>query len=223
MKNTLLVSAAILASFSSSAAHAGETPSTIVELFTSQGCSSCPPANEFVGSLIDDPEKLVLSYGVTYWDFLGWKDTFGDAEFTKRQKDYGKSLGIGFVYTPQIVLNGTKHDSRYQRSDIKSAPFAPIAEIGLDLTAENGNLKLTSKAERVLIVAFKPGWQEIAVKSGENGGRTLKVANVVESIQEVKEIGDLGIKTNPDLAYAALVHDRFNHRIIAASVLKPAP
>lgn len=221
MKNLLLICSIACTPLLSPAADAGETPSTIVELFTSQGCSSCPPANEFVGSLIEDSDKLVLSYGVTYWDFLGWKDTFGDAKFTKRQKEYGQALEVGFVYTPQIVLNGTQHDSRYQLSDISSASFKPIDEIGLDLTAKNGSLYLTSKAERVLIVAFKPGWQEIDVKRGENGGRILKVANVVQNIEEVEGSGNLDIKTKPGLAYAALVHDRFNHRIIAASVLMP--
>jgi len=86
----------------STAALAGETPSTVVELFTSQGCSSCPPANEFVGNLSDDKDVLVLTYGVTYWDYLGWKDTFGDPAFTQRQREYGQAFGIGNVYTPQI-------------------------------------------------------------------------------------------------------------------------
>jgi len=97
-------------------AFAGETPSTVVELFTSQGCSSCPPANEFVGRLSEDENILVLTYGVTYWDYLGWKDTFGDPAFTQRQREYGQAFGIGNVYTPQIVLNGSAH-SPQSRTD----------------------------------------------------------------------------------------------------------
>lgn len=203
-----------------SVASAGETPRTVVELFTSQGCSSCPPANEFVGSIADNPDKLVLSYGVTYWDFLGWKDTFGNLEFTKRQKEYGSSLGIGHVYTPQIVLNGREHNSRYKRRDIEKSALTPTKGLTLDLSEQDGILALDSNAEEVLIVGYKPGWQEIDVKRGENGGRILRVANVVDHIQIVKNMGLTRIKVDPQLSYAALVHDRLSHQILAASVLK---
>ena len=213
-----LLGAAVLSSVT---AHAGETPSTIVELFTSQGCSSCPPANEFVGSLIEDSDKLILSYGVTYWDFLGWKDTFGDPKFTKRQKDYGKSLGVGYVYTPQIVLNGSKHSSRYQEIDINKAALKSVKAIKLDLVETNGRLVLTSNSERTLIVTYKPGWQTIHVERGENGGRNLRLANVVEAVETVKGAGVLDLEIKPGFAYAALVHDHFSNEIIAASVMMP--
>ena len=79
-------------------------PTHVVELFTSQGCSSCPPANRFVTKLSANPDTLVLTYGVTYWDYLGWKDTFGDPEFTQRQRDYRDAFGAANIYTPQIIL-----------------------------------------------------------------------------------------------------------------------
>jgi hypothetical protein len=113
-------------------------PERVVELFTSQGCSSCPPANEFVGTLIEDEDTLVLSYGVTYWDYLGWKDTFAKPEFTKRQKLYGRAFDSGNVYTPQIVLNGSAHGPRYTRSDVRSMDLSPSrSAVTLGLSAND--------------------------------------------------------------------------------------
>jgi len=221
MKKYYLLQAGFIASvLSANPAIAGETPETVVELFTSQGCSSCPPANEFVGELSADNDKLVLSYGVTYWDFLGWKDTFGDPEFTKRQKKYGRSLGIGPVYTPQIVLNGREHNSRYRREDVESSELLPLETISLDLSAKDGFLSVDTNAEKVLIVCYTPGWQEIDVKRGENGGLTLRLANVVDNIEIIKSSGQTDIKIDSKYDYAALVHDRYSHQIIAASILR---
>lgn len=202
---------------------AGESPSKVVELFTSQGCSSCPPANEYVGSLIDDDDKLVLSYGVTYWDYLGWTDTFGDPKYTKRQKAYGAALDIGFVYTPQIVLNGRDHNSRYTNKDIRESAPLEKAEISIDVFEVDGRLAVRSNAKRIHVVTFQPGWQKVAVRKGENGGRTLKLGNVVEDLQLIKKSGRTDIEITPGKAYAALVHDEKTLEIIAASVLKTVP
>lgn len=79
-------------------------PVTVIELFQSQGCSSCPPANHHVLKLVDDPNVLVLTYDVTYWDYLGWKDTFGNREFDRRQRAYAQTLGLKNVFTPQVHM-----------------------------------------------------------------------------------------------------------------------
>ncbi len=81
----------------------------LIELFTSQGCSSCPPADSFAGELARDPLNFVVSLNVDYWDYLGWSDTLARPEFSKRQFDYGKSRGDMQVYTPQMVMNGHYH------------------------------------------------------------------------------------------------------------------
>jgi len=114
-----------------SAQDAALHPTHVVELFTSQGCSSCPPANRFVTKLAKDPSTLVLSYGVTYWDYLGWMDTFGDPEFTQRQRDYRDAFGASNIYTPQIVLGGSAHSPRYSTRDV--ADMA-LPEVGVDLS-----------------------------------------------------------------------------------------
>src|SRR6218665_1299388 len=88
---------------------ADRQPKAVIELFTSQGCSSCPPADALFVELARNPELIALTLPVTYWDYLGWKDTLGKASFAKRQKYYAKARGDGQVYTPQAVINGASH------------------------------------------------------------------------------------------------------------------
>lgn len=224
LKN-LSLSAASVAAFvaMASPAQAGEIPSTVVELFTSQGCSSCPPANAFVGALTEDTDKLVLTYGVTYWDYLGWKDTFGDVRFTERQKAYGKAFGIGNVYTPQIVLNGSAHSPRYQRSDVDTMPLG--ADGGIDINVKDGQVVITGlednqSRETIVLVSFIPGWQSVEVSKGENHGRTLRLANVVTDVQPITT-GQANIAAQDNTAYAVLVHDNETKKILNAAVYQP--
>ncbi len=202
------------ASYASDTASTG--PSTVVELFTSQGCSSCPAANEFVGAMAEDADKLVLSYGVTYWDYLGWKDSFARPENTIRQRAYARAFGIGNVYTPQIVLNGSAHSPRYTEHDIETMPMA-TTEATVDLSTKDGKLVLQSGAPTV-VVSFMPGWQEVSVKAGENIGETLRLANVVTGMTRVTNDDDLDISVESGMAYAALVHDPKTRKVITAIV-----
>src|SRR5437868_11223400 len=84
-------------------------PRAVVELFTSQGCSSCPPADKIVGELAKDPNVIALSMPIDYWDYLGWKDTLADSRFSARQKAYSLARGDLDVYTPQALINGPLH------------------------------------------------------------------------------------------------------------------
>ena len=92
-----------------SAASAADRPRGVVELFTSQGCSSCPPADRIIGDLARDPSLIVLSLPVDYWDYIGWKDTLASPQCTARQKGYAAARGDGKVYTPQAVIDGLTH------------------------------------------------------------------------------------------------------------------
>src|SRR6267378_609074 len=96
-------------------------PRAVVELFTSQGCSSCPPADQIIGELAKDPSLIALSMPIDYWDYLGWKDTLADARFSARQKAYSKMRGDREVYTPQVVVNGSAHVIGSNRAGIESA------------------------------------------------------------------------------------------------------
>lgn len=225
MKKLILLPLALLMSTSAFAAESVQ-PETVIELFTSQGCSSCPPANKFAGKLAKDEDKLVLSYGVTYWDYLGWKDTFGDPEFTQRQRDYGKALGVANVYTPQLVLNGSAHSPRYSRKDVESMPLA-VGKPEASVTRTDEGLVVTADANaeaKLVIVSFTPGEQSVPVKRGENGGRTLKVSNVVTDVTPIYWNGAAAqTKIIPEdgQAYAALFHDFKTAKIVTAAVYYP--
>lgn len=201
-------------------------PDYVVELFTSQGCSSCPPANRFVSDLAQEKEEaLVLSYGVTYWDYLGWKDTFGDPAFTKRQHQYVKLLGAPNAYTPQIVLNGSAHSPRYTTSDIVSMPLAEERSAASLTAIEGGQILIKADltaGHSVSFIRFTPGLQNVDVKRGENGGRTLKINNVVSSVQTLPWTGsEISLPANfsDGQSYAALFHAPDSAKIVTAAVL----
>jgi hypothetical protein len=208
--------------------HAGVSyPHTIVELFTSQGCSSCPPANEFVLGLAGSEDLLALSYSVDYWDYLGWKDTHGKPEFSARQRDYGQHFQ-GQVYTPQIILNGAKHRSRFSKGEVsrtKLLPKSPVVSIqpvdnGIELTGVGNSATLVE-------VRYMPGMQSVPVARGENRGRTINLANVVVSttILQGWSPGKQFSKTLPTLkrgeAIAILLQDGQGGPILSAVTYAP--
>lgn len=214
-----------------SPALAGEPPQRVLELFTSQGCSSCPPANAFAGKMAQDDGTLVLSYGVTYWDYLGWKDTFASPEFTKRQRKYGRAFESANVYTPQMIINGSAHGSHYSKHDVRSMDLPP-RQAGITLHAPRGELEIEFKTEtqsihyKAVVVEYVPGPQSVPVRRGENGGRVLTVTNVVTNVtplQSIKPAGILktGVRPRAGKAYSVLLHDPDTMKIKAAATYKP--
>lgn len=217
-----LVAASIAAPASST--EPADKPTHVVELFTSQGCSSCPPANRFITKLSNDPSMLVLTYGVTYWDYLGWADTFGDPEFTKRQREYRDAFDAPNIYTPQIILGGSVHSPRYTKRDVADVAL-PETGVGLSFTRSGDVLMIetdTSSDIIVDIVSFLPGDQSVDVKRGENGGRNLKLTNVVTEVHTLEWKDQSATLLMPEVEgtkYAALIHDRATAKILDAAVL----
>lgn len=117
-RTCLALGAGFAASFLPVAARAGTNPDVVVELFSSQGCNSCPPADRLFSELRQKPGVLALTYHVDYWDYLGWKDTLASPEFSQRQYDYAKARGDMDVYTPQMIINGGKPLVGSQRSEV---------------------------------------------------------------------------------------------------------
>lgn len=186
MKSQLVAGAMLC---SAAAANAGERP-TVVELFTSEGCSSCPPAEAYVGELAQRPDILALAFHVDYWDDLGWRDRFGLPESVRRQRAYAKALGLSSVYTPQVVLDGRGNfvgndvasinkQLNENRSGIAVALAVHDAEIEIDLGMQEG-----AAPSDVVLVAYQRSAVS-AIGRGENSGRTLKEFNVVRAIQTV--------------------------------------
>jgi hypothetical protein len=189
-----------LLSFGSPSAAEPNQP-TVVELFTSQGCSSCPPANANLVLLSDRPGILALSFGVTYWDQLGWKDTFAKPEFTDRQVTYETPLKHTGPFTPQIVVDGRSDvvgnrlpaiEALIAASPRKDEPTLSLAESGVSIGAGDA----PAPGADVWLVSYDPALVQVPVKRGENDGRTLPHKNVVH------ELTKIGIWTGTALSIA---------------------
>lgn len=171
-----------------------KSPKAVIELFTSQGCSSCPPADALIVELAKDPELIALTLPVTYWDYLGWKDTLGKDSFARRQKFYAKARGDGQVYTPQVVINGAAHAIGSERPEIEKA-VAQLATTGfaaqIALKEDSGNLQIRLVPTRTVAetagIWVVPTTRQAAVPitRGENEGKTLSYANVVRGMVRV--------------------------------------
>lgn len=164
---------------------AAQAQPVVVELFTSQGCSSCPPANASLAAISNRPDVLALSFGVTYWDYLGWKDTFAKPEFTQRQIRYERGLGHHGPFTPQIVVNGSTDTVGNRLGDVEHIVAA--AHLGGPQIKLNGTTVLigaaapTSSAD-VWLVRYDPRTIIVSVARGENEGVTLPHKNVVREL-----------------------------------------
>ncbi|RUZ70964.1 DUF1223 domain-containing protein [Mesorhizobium sp. M7A.F.Ca.US.006.01.1.1] len=169
---------------------AAAQPLTVVELFTSQGCSSCPPANANLIKVKDQPGVLALSFNVTYWDYLGWKDIFGKQEFTQRQVSYEPPLGHDAPFTPQVVVNGRADVVGAAPGEIEKLISASGQTSGPSLSLENGKASIGAGAAPggkadVWLVRYAKGVVEVPVARGENTGRTLPHANVVHALKNL--------------------------------------
>jgi hypothetical protein len=166
---------------------AAAQPLTVVELFTSQGCSSCPPANANLIKVKDEPGVLALSFNVTYWDYLGWKDIFGRQEFTQRQVDYEPALGHDGPFTPQVVVDGRADAVGARPGEIERLIAGSAHGEGPALSLGAGKVSIGAgkapggKAD-IWLVRYRRGVVEVPVARGENSGRTLPHANVVHSL-----------------------------------------
>jgi len=217
----------ILASPATSLAVASSDSPVVVELFTSQGCSSCPPANANLIELARRPYVLALSFAVTYWDYLGWKDSFGKPEFTDRQVTHEPGLHQPGPYTPQMVINGTTTAVGNNLAEVvrlveHAAPVAgpQITIAGPSVTVAAGDAP-PSGAD-VWLVQYEPGVIDVPVARGENTGRTLPHAHVVRALQRLGTWAGSAIsfqrpETATGLRTAILVQVTRGGRILAAS------
>lgn len=190
MKYTAMLCAAAAAFlWAGSPARAGNL--TVVELFQSQGCSSCPPANANVMALSDRPELLTLSFGVTYWDQLGWKDTFAKKQYTGRQWDYARAFHRSEVFTPEVVVNGRADVTGIDSGELESLIRREAAEDrAVAVSIADGAIRLDSgnrkeRAADVWLVRYDPNIEQVAIARGENEGRTLPHRNVVKELVKI--------------------------------------
>ena len=173
-------------------------PRAVVELFTSQGCSSCPPADQIIGELAKDPSVIALSLPIDYWDYLGWKDTLADLRFSARQKAYSHMRGEREVYTPQVVVNGSAHVIGSDRSgiesaidDTKKADGVMSVPVSMTLAGKEINISVAAPSKgpatghgEVWICSISKS-VPITIGRGENRGREITYHNVVRNVLKV--------------------------------------
>lgn len=170
------------------------TPLGVVELFTSQGCSSCPPADALLAELAETDGFVALAYHVDYWDYLGWKDTLGSAQFTQRQYDYAKSLGNRMVYTPQAVLNGRSHVNGSNRRLVvggleQMTSQGSGLDVKINVTRTNGSIVIETGAssdgtgDAHLVLVYFESDRSVKIERGENRGKVIRYVNSVTGVQ----------------------------------------
>ncbi len=192
MKRRALLPALLAAAafFAAGGPPAGAEPRAVVELFTSQGCSSCPPADRLLGELARDPSLVTMSLPIDYWDYIGWKDTLAKPRHTVRQRFYAKTRGDGDVFTPQVVVNGLTHAVGSDKAAIEQAIAESRREgatldLPVKLAVADGKLTVnvlgagTEKAGGEVWLCALGTAVPVAIGRGENSGHTLTYHNVV--------------------------------------------
>lgn len=205
----------------------GEHPHKgVIELFTSQGCSSCPPADALLKDYADAHDVIALSFAVDYWDYLGWKDTLALPRNTERQRAYAKARGDGAVYTPQIVVNGVKHVVGSSKEQIDKAlesgwPRFATAQVPVRFWMQNGALLIqTGAAAQGQLVKDATIWFAVVKKSvevpigrGENSSKSITYTNVV------RELTPVGVWTGKPVMIRLAMHSIMRPDTEAAVVL----
>jgi hypothetical protein len=188
----------LLAGFSAlpAGAHAGG-PKAVLELFTSQGCSSCPPADKLLGSYANRGDVIALSFSVDIWDYLGWTDTLASHENTERQRDYARKFGDSQVYTPQMIVNGVTHvvgshagpiDKAIRDSEMAGGLPVPVSialadgAVNIEVGAAGGPWPMRGTLWLVLFDKSRT----VKIGKGENDGRTITYRNVVRKMQRLQ-------------------------------------
>jgi hypothetical protein len=168
-----------------------ESVRTVMELFTSQGCSSCPPADRLAGELAQQDGVLLLSFPVDYWDYLGWKDTLAHSSFTRRQKQYAYARRDRQVYTPQMVINGASHVVGSDREAITAAEVA-LGSLPITLSIEKKGgaftVNIPAAATETPAAVFLLPIQKtrlVEIGRGENSGATVTYVNVVRGLSRI--------------------------------------
>ncbi|WP_294220648.1 thioredoxin family protein [uncultured Shimia sp.] len=174
---------------------AADTAPVVVELYTSQGCSSCPPADDyFHRELAGRDDVIALAFHVDYWDYIGWKDIHADPAFTQRQHSYARAAGHRSVYTPQMIVNGKDHVVGAHPGKVEGLIKTHkngTAAVDLSIMRDGNQLRIKASATQpkpmqVHIIRYKPA-EKVSIKRGENAGRVLTYANIVSEWKTVKD------------------------------------
>lgn len=187
----LLPAALTFALMLASSAGAGEirqNPKAVVELFTSQGCSSCPPADALLTEMSKGPEIIALAYHVDYWDYIGWPDTFGATANSDHQRAYAQSWGSSRIFTPQMVVNGSEGVVGSRRQEVGIAVQNAELELPIELKTHGDMLKISigpkaGRSEAVVWLVTFIDRADVAIERGENEGKKVTYTQIVTGRQ----------------------------------------
>lgn len=195
----------------------------LVELFTSQGCSSCPKADALMVELADDPAFIPVTFPTQIWDYLGWKDTLAKSTFTKRHKAYAQAIAGSRVYTPQAIINGTAHAIGSDRKLITKMAQASAAGLNTSFVITRGpeawdvNVEGTLGDARLVLIPVMQR-QSVEIARGENSGRTITYANVA---RDVVDLGEAAQKTRFKVSRDDIMARGGDAFVILAQQLRP--
>ncbi len=232
MKKIAIWIAAVWAAFGASAWAEGPV---VVELYTSQGCSSCPPADKLLGEIAKRDDVIALAMHVDYWDYIGWKDEFANPDHTLRQRAYSRAAGKRSIYTPQMIIGGKDHiigSKPMKLAELleahRAAPKPAIvnvvrdgARVRIQVTAEG---RIPSGGAVVQLVTYSPS-ETVSVRRGENAGRKLVYHNIVRDFVEVGRWDGRGtyrasVRVPQDMPVAVLVQARNTGPMLGAAHLR---
>ncbi|QDH74817.1 thioredoxin family protein [Brevundimonas sp. M20] len=213
---------------------AAPTEPVVVELFTAQGCAGCPEANARIETIAAEPGVIALTYGVDYWDYMGWADTFARPEFAQRQRDYRRALRIRNVSTPQVVIDGRRQapasiEAIQIAIDEEAARRVSPPDVEFRETGDRvgvGSGRAPAGGAEVVAVVYTPGPQTVEIGGGDNRGQKVRHVNVVRSLRVLGPwngrpvLYTLPQASGPDQAVAVLVQSREDRRILTAAVLE---
>lgn len=206
----------------------------VVELFTSQGCSSCPPADALLTELAGRDDVIALALHVDYWDYIGWKDVFGNPAHTARQQAYARAAGGTTIYTPQMVVGGRDHvigakpmevmDHLRNQQGENTKTTVQLRRSGSNIQATAPKISGRSSPMVVQLVRYKPS-ETVAISRGENAGRSIQYSNIVTSWQTIQRWdgrSDLSISASAagSDAVVVIVQEDRNGPIVAAAELR---
>ncbi|MGI9388800.1 MAG: DUF1223 domain-containing protein [Boseongicola sp.] len=207
----------------------------VVELFTSQGCSSCPPADALLAEISERSDVIALAFHVDYWDYIGWKDQFADPEHTVRQRGYSRAAGKRSIYTPQMIIGGKDHIIGSKPMKLveliefhRNAPVS--ADVALERDGDRVAIRVSAKKRIpkggavIQIATFTPQ-ETVNIRRGENAGHTLTYHNIVRDIAEVGKWAGRGtyratVRVPQSTPIAVLVQQRNHGSILGAAQLK---
>jgi hypothetical protein len=213
-------------------AHAEQA--VVVELYTSQGCSSCPPADAFLGELRTKPGVIALALHVDYWDYIGWADTFGDAKFTNRQHHYAAAEGSKMVYTPQVIVNGQHREIGTNKAAINQAiaqSRKQVSPVAITLVRRGDDLVVVVKTvedfglDTTIQLVSYINEAKVEIQHGENAGHEITYYNTVRTWETIGRWSgeapfEVTVDADPQKEWVVIVQAAKFGEILGAEVLR---